>query len=58
MALLRERGVVLEICPSSNLATRAVTPAIASDDPPMFGTTLNREYELAATLLEIGRAHV
>ncbi len=24
MALLRERGVVLEICPSSNLATRAV----------------------------------
>jgi adenosine deaminase len=24
MALLRERGIVLEICPSSNLATRAV----------------------------------
>ncbi|HEY7724445.1 MAG TPA: hypothetical protein VH880_03875, partial [Anaeromyxobacteraceae bacterium] len=24
MGLLRERGVVLEICPSSNLATRAV----------------------------------
>jgi adenosine deaminase len=25
MDLLRERGIVLEICPSSNLATRAVS---------------------------------
>jgi len=67
LAHLAESGVPLEVCPSSNLATRAVarmeehplprfveagvTVAIASDDPPMFGTTLNREYEIAADLL-------
>ena len=26
---------------------------INSDDPPMFGTTLNREYEIAADLLDL-----
>ncbi|MDT0352660.1 hypothetical protein [Pseudonocardia charpentierae] len=60
------------MCPSSNLATRAVatlaehplpvfrdagvTVTINSDDPPMFGTTLNREYELSAELLELDEA--
>jgi adenosine deaminase len=39
MDLLRERGVVLEICPSSNLATRAV----ASLDE--LGTVLRRFWE-------------
>jgi aminodeoxyfutalosine deaminase len=29
---------------------------INSDDPPMFGTTLNREYELAAELLDLDEA--
>ena len=60
-------GVPLEVCPTSNIATRAVerldehpikemyaagaVVTVNSDDPPMFGTTLNREYEIAASLL-------
>jgi len=67
LAHLAETGIPLEVCPSSNVATRAVgtleehplarfveagvTVTINSDDPPMFGTTLNREYEIAAALL-------
>ncbi|GAA4119404.1 adenosine deaminase [Nocardioides fonticola] len=67
LAHLAATGVPLEVCPSSNIATRAVTrleehPIVAfrdagvrftvnSDDPPMFGTTLNREYAIAADLL-------
>jgi aminodeoxyfutalosine deaminase len=74
LAHLAQSGVPLEVCPSSNLATRAVssleehplrafveagvTVTINSDDPPMFGTTLNREYEIAASLLELDRAGV
>jgi aminodeoxyfutalosine deaminase len=71
---LVETGIVLEVCPSSNLATGAVksldahpiralrdagvTITINSDDPPMFGTTLNREYEIAAELLRVDHAGV
>lgn len=76
-ALLRhlaEQGIALEVCPTSNLRTRAVADleshplrefvaagvivTINSDDPPMFGTTLNREYELAAGLLGLDRTGV
>ncbi len=31
---------------------------INSDDPPMFGTSLNREYEIAADLLALDEAGV
>ncbi|MDP3893965.1 adenosine deaminase [Nocardioides sp.] len=71
---LAEQGITLEVCPSSNLATRAVASlaehplrtfveagvpvTINSDDPPMFGTTLNREYEIAADLLGLDAAGV
>jgi aminodeoxyfutalosine deaminase len=74
-ALLRhlaETGIPLEVCPSSNIATRAVatleehpirafrdaglTVTVSSDDPPMFGTTLNREYAIAADLLGLDAA--
>ncbi len=64
---LVEQGIPVEVCPTSNIATRAVAAleehpikemyaagavvTVNSDDPPMFGTTLNREYEIAATLL-------
>ena len=72
LAHLAETGVPLEVCPSSNIATRAVatleehpirafrdagvTVTVNSDDPPMFGTTLNREYEIAADLLDLDEA--
>jgi aminodeoxyfutalosine deaminase len=71
VAYLREHAIPLEVCPTSNVATRAVarledhpiremydaglTVTVNSDDPPMFGTTLNREYEIAAGLLGLDR---
>ncbi|AIY19795.2 adenosine deaminase [Pimelobacter simplex] len=71
---LAEHRIPLEVCPSSNVATRAVASldehplprfvdagvlvTINSDDPPMFGTTLNREYEIAAGLLDLDAAGV
>lgn len=67
MQLLADRHIVLEVSPTSNVRTRCVEriedhplPALVaagvpvtinSDDPPMFGTTLSREYELASRLL-------
>jgi adenosine deaminase len=72
LAELRERAIPLEVCPTSNVRTRSVPSlaehplpvlvaagvpvSINSDDPPMFGTTLNREYEIAADLLGLDRA--
>ncbi|WP_328335630.1 MULTISPECIES: adenosine deaminase [unclassified Streptomyces] len=67
LAHLAEQGIALEVCPTSNIATRAVRTldehplkemvdagvlvTINSDDPPMFGTDLNNEYLVAARLL-------
>ncbi|MFF4157205.1 adenosine deaminase [Streptomyces sp. NPDC001678] len=69
LAHLAERRIPLEVCPTSNLATRAVTDlerhpikemvaagvlvTVNSDDPPMFGTDLNTEYAVAARLLDL-----
>ncbi|MFF8293068.1 adenosine deaminase [Streptomyces sp. NPDC016309] len=69
LAYLAEHRIPLEVCPTSNIATRAVLDldehpvkrmvaagvlvTINSDDPPMFGTDLNTEYEVAARLLEL-----
>ncbi|MFI9582575.1 adenosine deaminase [Streptomyces sp. NPDC052236] len=69
LAHLAERGIPLEVCPTSNIATRAVTDldqhpikemvaagvqvTINSDDPPMFGSDLNNEYAVAARLLDL-----
>ncbi|MBM0228946.1 MULTISPECIES: adenosine deaminase [Micromonospora] len=70
LAHLAERQIALEVCPTSNVRTRAVATmaehplpqlveagllvTVNSDDPPMFGTTLNDEYAVAARLLNAG----
>lgn len=61
---LAEQGIVLEVCPTSNIATgvfasyaehplKALRDAgcaitLNSDDPPYFKTTIGREYQIAA----------
>lgn len=63
---LAERGMVLDVCPTSNVRTRAVRSlaehplprlraagircTINTDDPAMFGTDLGTEYRIAASL--------
>ena len=74
LAHLVEHRIPLEVCPTSNIATRAVVRledhpikqmydagvvvTVNSDDPPMFGTTLNGEYAVAARLLGLDEAGV
>ena len=74
LAHLAEHRVPLEVCPTSNIATGAVARleehpivdmvaagvvvTVNSDDPPMFATSLNREYEVAAGLLDLDNAGV
>ncbi|MGW7080697.1 adenosine deaminase [Streptomyces sp. NPDC054866] len=69
LAHLAEHRIPLEVCPTSNIATRAVATldehplkqfvaagvpvTINSDDPPMFSTDLNNEYAIAARLLDL-----
>lgn len=59
---IAERGVVLEVCPGSNVALgiypsfrkhpigqlydREVKVTVSTDDPPFFHTTMAREYEM------------
>ncbi len=71
---LRDHQIPLEVCPTSNVCTRSVPSldehplpdlvsagvlvTINSDDPPMFSTTLNNEYAVAAGLLQLDEAGV
>ena len=66
---LGEHQIPIEVCPTSNIATGVVQDldqhpvrrmveagllvTVNSDDPPMFGTDLNTEYEVAAKLLAL-----
>lgn len=74
MAYLAEHDIMLEISPTSNVCTRSVPSlaehplptlvaagvpvSINSDDPPMFATTLSREYQVARELLDLDDAGV
>ncbi|MGH7727222.1 MAG: adenosine deaminase [Vulcanimicrobiaceae bacterium] len=67
VGLLRERGVTLEVCPTSNYRTGVVAAAevhplgallaaglpcaLDADDPALFETTLEREYAFVETTL-------
>jgi aminodeoxyfutalosine deaminase len=71
---LADNQIPLEVCPTSNIRTRAVATlaehplaalvaagvpvSINSDDPPMFGTTMCNEYAVAAELLGLDQAGV
>jgi aminodeoxyfutalosine deaminase len=48
----------LEEHPLRDFVAAGVTVTINSDDPPMFGTTLNQEYAVAAGLLGLDAAGV
>ncbi|MEY9837573.1 adenosine deaminase [Streptacidiphilus sp. EB103A] len=71
---LGEHRIPLEVCPTSNIATRVVERiedhpikqmveaglfvTVNSDDPPMFGTDIDREYVVAAGLLGLDEGGV
>lgn len=72
MATLVERGITLEICPTSNVCTGAVTSLAAhpfpvlreagirltlnTDDPGMFSTDINTEYAIAHDVFGVDAA--
>ncbi len=74
LAYLAAHRIPIEVCPTSNIATRCVASygthplramvdagllvTINSDDPHFFSTTLCREYEIAATLLGLDEAGI
>jgi len=69
---LAERGVVLEVCPGSNVAlgvyrsfeehplpqllAAGVRVTLGSDDPPYFATSIGREYAIARDVMGLGEA--
>jgi len=72
LALLRERRVPLEVCPTSNVATgvlarledhplpsfleAGLVVTLNSDDPAMFGTSLEQEFARAANAFGLSPA--
>lgn len=74
VARLRQNGVVLDVCPSSNVCLNVVPDlpshmlpqlvdaglrvTINSDDPPMFGTTLTEEFVRVTEAFGFTREHL
>jgi aminodeoxyfutalosine deaminase len=74
MRYLAEHDIALEVCPTSNVCTRAVESlaehpfpilraagvplTLNSDDPGMFDTTLNAEYGIAGTTFGLTRGEL
>ncbi len=74
MRLLRERGIPLEVCPTSNVATgllprfedhplprfleAGLVVTLNSDDPAMFGTSLEAEFVSAAKAFSLSRSQL
>lgn len=74
MALLRERRIPLEVCPTSNVATGLIARfedhpllrfleaglvvTLNSDDPAMFGTSLENEFVQAARVFSLSRPQI
>jgi aminodeoxyfutalosine deaminase len=74
LAHLADHGITLDVCPTSNVAlgvvpsieahplpalvAAGVRVSINSDDPPMFGTDLNREYAIAGQLLGLDESGI
>ena len=74
MAELVERNIALEVCPASNVRTRAVDRiedhpfpvlrdagvqvTLNTDDPGMFDTDLNREFLTAHTVFGLTQAEL
>lgn len=74
LALLRERGVALEVCPSSNVSTGVIAlledhplpvflncglcATLNSDDPALFGTSLEEEFRRVARTFALSREQI
>ena len=64
LEILAEKGIVLEVCPGSNISLgiypdirahplqalreAGVKVTVSTDDPPFFHTTMSREYQMLA----------
>lgn len=67
MARIKDQGIVLEVCPGSNIALglypditshplptlmeQGIICTLSSDDPPYFHTSLGNEYEMAKNIM-------
>lgn len=74
VAYLRETQIPLDVCPTSNVCTGQIARiedhplprlleeglfvTLNTDDPPMFATTLNQEYRIAAHVFGLGEAEL